>query len=127
MDEIAALTLSSRKTVRRYLMHYQIPLRPQDRLILEPEKFGTRRVNGILRADPKELKAIETLQELRGRGLSYREVVEEMNRLKVPCRKAKAKWHVKTVYKILTEHARSLENTHKTDQPAFSTFQKPLQ
>ncbi|MGZ3742810.1 MAG: hypothetical protein ACXWRE_03720 [Pseudobdellovibrionaceae bacterium] len=101
MDEIAAQTLSSRKTVRRYLMHYQIPLRPPDRVISEPERFGTRRVNGVLIDSPAELRAIEQMKLLRTQGHSYREIVVIMNDLKIPCRKRGAKWHVKTVFSCL--------------------------
>ena len=101
MDEIAAQTLSSKKTVRRYLMHFQIPLRPQDRLILEPERFGTRRVMGQLIESKKEVKALEKMTLLRDEGHSYREIVSILNDLKIPCRKPGAKWHVKTVFNCL--------------------------
>ncbi len=118
MDEIAGQTLSSRKTVRRYLMHYQIPLRPPDRLILEPEKFGTRRIAGQLTSNPSELRAINQLKAFRKEGLSYRQIVEEMNRLNVPCRKKGAKWHVKTVFNVLknwSASAQSLEQHGLTE------------
>lgn len=101
LDEIAAQTLSSRKTVRRYLVNFEILLRPPDRLIREPEKFGTRRVMGQLIESKKEVKAIEQMTLLRGQGHSYREIVSIMNDLKIPCRKAGAKWHVKTVFNAL--------------------------
>jgi len=101
LDEIAAQTLSSRKTVRRYLLRYHIPLRPVDKLSHEPEQFGKRRVGGMLRSDPTEQKAIEKPFELRKNGLSYRQIVEEMNRLAIPCRKSGARWHIKTVFKVL--------------------------
>jgi len=99
LDEIAAQILSSRKTVRRYLLHYQIPLRPPDKLVFEPERFGTRRVNGVLLADTKENKAIDIIRELRQEGRTYREIVEILNDRKVPCRQKNDRWHVKTVFK----------------------------
>ncbi len=101
LDEIAALTLSSRKTVRRYLLYYQIALKPEDQLILGQEFFGARRVKGVMTADPFEMAALAQMKDLREQGCSYRTIVERLNTLKIPCRKPGAKWHLKTVHNIL--------------------------
>lgn len=101
LDEIAAQTLSSKKTVRRYLIHNGISLRPSDQVINVPEKFGTRRVKGRLLPDTSEQAAIEKIKALRNQGCSYREIVKILNDEAVPCRKEGASWHVKTVYKAI--------------------------
>jgi histidyl-tRNA synthetase len=101
LDEIAVLTLSSRRTVRQYLIHYQIPLRPKDRLIQEPERFGMRRVDGELTEDLQEMMTLNKLHALRKQGCTYREIVKTLNDLNIPCRKSGAKWHLKTVFNYL--------------------------
>lgn len=104
MDEIGVQTLSSRKTVRRYLLHYEIPLRTQDKLIIEQVRFGTRRVKGTLGIDPKEVNAILKIRELRNQGQTFREIVASLNNQNIPCRKQGAKWHLKTVFAVLKQN-----------------------
>ena len=43
-----------------------------------------------------EIKAIALMTLLRDQGHSYREIVNIMNDLKIPCQKSGAKWHVRT-------------------------------
>ncbi|MBX2996290.1 MAG: recombinase family protein [Bdellovibrionaceae bacterium] len=102
MDEIAALTVSSKKTVRRYLLHFGIPLRPQDEVRpLKQERFGMRRVNGALVVNKAEATTLARMHALRNQGRSIREIVDILNDLKIPTRKRGAKWHVKTVFQCL--------------------------
>ena len=104
IGQIAIETLSSIKTVRKYLTSFGIELRPEDRL--QPrmyERFGTKRVKGKLVPSLPEQKAIIKMKALRATGHSYREIVAILNELKFPCRKRGAKWHVKTVYKCLNQ------------------------
>lgn len=102
MQEIAAETVSSWKTVRRHLLYMKIPLRTKDRLINEQVKFGSQRIEGQLLKHESEQAALEKIRMLRGQGFSIRKIVEELNRLRIPCRKEGAQWHIKTVYKILS-------------------------
>ncbi|MBY0384702.1 recombinase family protein [bacterium] len=100
MQEIAAETVSSWKTVRRNLLYMKISLKPVDRLIKEPERFGMRRVAGELVEDPNEQSAIEKIKTLRADGQSIRDIVKILNQEKVPTRCIGAKWHIKTVFDI---------------------------
>lgn len=104
MDEIAAQTLSSRKTVRRYLTEYGVELRTEDQpQIRAYEQFGTRRVDGASVPDEGERAAIATIQGLRDQGFTYGEIVRILNEKAIPSRKPGAKWHIKTVFKCLNQ------------------------
>lgn len=85
-------------------MEYRVELRSEDRpQISVYEQFGTRRVNGVLVPDESERAAISTIQSLRDRGFTYREIVRILNEQAIPCRKPGARWHIKTVYKCLNK------------------------
>jgi len=102
LDAIAIQTFSSRKTLRRYILHFKIPLRPEDRIqSLKQVRFGMRRVDGELVINKSEDTTIERIYSLRNQGRSIREIVEILNDLKIPCRKRGARWHVKTVFQCL--------------------------
>jgi DNA invertase Pin-like site-specific DNA recombinase len=62
--------------------------------------FGYRFEAGQLVPNPEELQAAERARTLRATGLTYRGVVEALNRERVPCRGRR--WHVSTVYAILS-------------------------
>ncbi len=76
----------------------RIPLKPKDRTNQRSQRFGTQIINGVPTVNSEETKTIEKLKELRAEGLSYRAIVDAMNKLDVPCRKPGARWHVKTVF-----------------------------
>ena len=61
--------------------------------------FGYRLKAGQLVANGKEQEAAERAHTLRASGLSYRAVVDELNRERVPCRGRR--WHLSTVHAIL--------------------------
>ena len=48
MQEIAAETVSSWKTVRRHLLYMKVPLKPEDRLKKEQARFGFHLINGSI-------------------------------------------------------------------------------
>ncbi|MBY0383670.1 recombinase family protein [bacterium] len=100
LQEIAAETVSSWKTVRRHILYSNIPLKPQDRLVKDQIKFGFKRLEGRLENDAAEWQAIELILRLRKLGKTYREIVNELNIAGVPTRKIGGRWHLKTVYQI---------------------------
>ena len=103
LQEIAAETVSSWKTVRRHLLYMKIPLRTKDQLINEQVKFGFQRIEGQLLKHESEQAALDKIRMLRGEGFSIRQIVEELNRLRIPCRKVGAQWHIKTVYNCIQQ------------------------
>lgn len=100
LQEIAAETVSSWKTVRRNLLFMKIPLKPEDRLKNEQIKFGFKRIDGELGSNIAEWQTIELILNLRKLGKTYREIVNELNTSSVPTRKTGGRWHLKTVYQI---------------------------
>ena len=62
--------------------------------------FGSRLLeDGRLVPNAKELRAAEKARALRASGLSFRGVVDALNRQGVPCRGRR--WHLSTVHAIL--------------------------
>lgn len=100
LQEIAAETVSSWKTVRRHLLYMKIPLRTIDQMKLEPERFGKQRVEGELVENSYEQATIEKIKKLRAGGLSIRNIVKILNDENVPTRKVGARWHIKTVFEV---------------------------
>jgi DNA invertase Pin-like site-specific DNA recombinase len=65
--------------------------------------FGYRLRAGQLVPNPTELRAAKKARALRASGLTYRAIVEALNRKRVPCRGRG--WHLSTVHAILQEDA----------------------
>ena len=107
LKKIADLTLSSKRTIRKYLLCHQIPLRSDDvpQNVKQP-LFGMRRLQGKLVQSKAESRILEKIVALRESGRSYREIVNILNSLKIPCRKRGAKWHLKTVFHCLKNTSR---------------------
>ena len=45
----------------------------------------------------RELKNIEKMKELRGRGFSFERIAEVFNSMKIPTKTRKGEWHRKTI------------------------------
>ncbi len=102
MQEIAAETVSSWKTVRRHIAYQKIPLRPQDSLLSRKNTiFGTVIIDGNSAVNDLETKAISYIKLLRNEGKTYRQIVAKLNKENIPARKSGARWHLKTVFKVL--------------------------
>lgn len=101
LQEIAAETVSSWKTVRRNLLFMNIPLKLEDRLRKEQNKFGFERVNGQRQTNESEQASLYAIHSLRRQGLTIRQIVDTLNDSGVPCRKHGARWHIKTVFNAL--------------------------
>lgn len=102
--QIAAQTFSSKKTVVKWLQGLSIPLKPEDIPATSQTPYGFKRVHGRLVSDAKEEQNVQRLLELKKKGLTYREIAETMNSLKIHPRKSGGKWHLKTIYKILSRY-----------------------
>lgn len=107
LQEIAAETVSSWKTVRRRLLYLRIPLKPQDstRSTMNT-KFGTVIIDGSKTVEETEAKTISYITSLREKGCSFRQIVAQLNLEKIPTRKVGALWHIKTVYNVLAKSER---------------------
>jgi hypothetical protein len=68
---------------------------------IKQTQFGLRRVCGELVESPEESETLTKMKALRNQGYSYRDIVQILNSLMVPCRNNGAKWHIKTVYGVL--------------------------
>ncbi len=105
VNQIAALTFSSRSTIVKYLERYGIPFRPEDRqagVLPFGKKWRQRRI--VLNAQKQA--AIEKAKLLREQGLSYEKIAAVMNMMAVKTRSGRAKWHAKTVRDVISRELR---------------------
>lgn len=95
--QIAALSFSSKKTILKYLRHYEIDVRPADsqRNLI----FGQRIQSGSIVANPRTAKLIQKIISERNTGRSYREIADRMNAINLlPSRCSK--WHAASIRKV---------------------------
>lgn len=90
--QIAAETFSSKRTVKNWIKLYKIPLKIGDLVNFATIPFGATKIEQDTRTK---------IIELREQGLSIRQIVEVLNLLETPTRAPGAKWHNKTVLKVL--------------------------
>jgi hypothetical protein len=100
LNQIAALTFSSRQTVVKYLEAFGIALRPNNRQAgVLPFGKMWRRHRIVLKA--QEQAAIEKARLLREQGLSYEKIAAVLNAMGIKTRSRRALWYAKTVRDIL--------------------------
>lgn len=102
--QIAALTVSARSTVMKYLKAYDIPLRSEDEALLHNKgqmAYGERRVNGSVISHQREIENIEKIKTLRAQGFSYWKIADVFNSMKIPTKNKGSRWHPTTIMKIL--------------------------
>ena len=100
VNQIAALTFSSRSTIVKYLERFSIPFRSEDRqagVLPFGKKWRQRRI--VLNA--QEQVAIEKAKRLRDQGLSYEKIAAVMNAVGIKTRSSGSKWYAKTVRDII--------------------------
>lgn len=102
--QIAALTVSARSTILKYLEEYDIPMRSEDETLLHNKgqmAYGERLVNRQIIAHQREIETIEKIRALRKQGLSYWKISDVLNAMDIPTKTRRAKWQAATVMKIL--------------------------
>ena len=99
INQIAALTLSSRSTVIKYLNEAKIPIRDEEHR-LGGSTFGQRKVNGRYIPNQAELNMVGRMKNLRSQGFTFRQIAEILQGLKLPS-KRNGKWTGRSVQRIL--------------------------
>lgn len=99
---IAEELASSRQSIKKYLLLFGIPLRPEDSRRMYRRRFEIRPMrNRALELSKSGLETIRFMQSLRSQGLSYEKIAKVLNDTGRKTRTSKGKWYANTVYKIL--------------------------
>ena len=103
IDEISTLTSSARTTIRKYLKHYEIPIRrPGENLRQKLSLAYGRRLASRYEVDHKrELETIEKMKDLRHQGYSYWKIASILNTMQIPTKTRKGAWRARSVQQIL--------------------------
>lgn len=101
INQIVALTFSSRSTIIKYLRQAKIELRAADKQIGRA-KYGERRQGGIIVPNKAELETIAKIKALKDEGLNYTRIAEIMESIKMPTKRG-GKWTRKTIYSIVND------------------------
>ena len=99
INQIAAVTMSSRSTVIKYLKAAEIPIRDEEHRI-GGSTYGVRKVNGRFVANHKELELMEKIRTLRDQGLGVQQIADVLQGLNLPTKRG-GKWSRTVVYSIL--------------------------
>lgn len=99
VNQIVALTMSSRSTVKKYLRQAQIPIRADD-CRLGSLSYGERKVKGRIIPNQNELELIEKIMGLKQKGLNPQQIADLLAGLKLPTKRG-GKWSRKVVHTIL--------------------------
>lgn len=99
INQIAAVTLSSRSTVIKYLRAAEIPIRDEEHRI-GGSTYGERKVNGRFIKNHKELELMEKIRTLKNQGLGMQQIADLLQGLNLPTKRG-GKWSRKVVHSIL--------------------------
>lgn len=99
INQIAAVTLSSRSTVIKYLRAAEIQIRDEEHRI-GGSTYGVRKVNGRFVTNHKELELMEKIKTLRDQGLGVQQIADVLQGLNLPTKRG-GKWSRTVVYSIL--------------------------
>jgi len=111
IDQIAAMTFSSKCTIRQTLKRFGIARR-YDMPTGRPPSYGYRRVQGRLIPCEAEQKILQQIAELRKQGFSYLKIADLLRAMKVPTKKLKRNWNRDTIRKLL-ERSRTKSGENK--------------
>lgn len=99
---IAAELASSRQSIKKYLLLFGIPLRPEDSRRMYRKRFGMRPLrNQAAEMSKAGMETLRFMQSLRSQGLSYGKIARVLNDTGRKTRTGKGKWYANTVFKIL--------------------------
>lgn len=99
INQIAALTLSSRSTVIKYLDKAKIPIRAEEHR-LGRAGYGLRKLNGRFVANQKELELLSKIKMLKNQGLNFQQIADVLQGLDLPTKNG-GKWSRGIIHKIL--------------------------
>lgn len=103
VGQISAEIGSSKDAVIRWLSRFDIPLREPHGHHGHPSqvKFGSKIRHGRSVDHYNELKVIETIKNLRAKGLSLRQIARTLSILGISTKQRGKKWHPESVSRIL--------------------------
>ena len=99
INQIVAVTLSSRSTVIKYLRAAEIPIRDEEHRI-GGSTYGERKVNGRFVKNHKELELMEKIRSLKRQGLGMQQIADLLQGLNLPTKRG-GKWSRKIVHSLL--------------------------
>lgn len=101
--QIAAMTFSSKGTVRAALKEHKIPTReqhlPHGRN--SQPRFGKKYWQGKLISDKIELKVIRAILDYKKQGMGLRQTARMLNNLNIATKCKSSKWHPEMVRRII--------------------------
>ncbi len=118
INQIAALTMSSRSTVKKHLVAAEILIRTEEHR-LGRAIYGKRKVNGRFVPNHKELQLMEKIKTLKGQGMNAQQIANLLQGLDLPTKRG-GKWTRKVVASILKRmgdittnfNSKFLDNSH---------------
>ena len=117
IDRIAIETFSSKRTVKKHLLGFGVPLRIEDLQNKAVLPYGCYK---NFKNDELSIRDyIFTLKQKH----SIREIVEILNTLKIPTRKTGSRWHIKTVFNVC-KRIQIPENKPYSSSPLPNSFAK---
>lgn len=99
INQLVTLTMSSKTTVKKYLVDAGIPIREEE-LSLGPPKYGERYHNGRKVPNKRDLEIMETIQDLSKKGISATQIAKLLCSMNLPTKNG-GRWHAQTVIRIL--------------------------
>lgn len=99
INQIASVTMSSRSTVKKYLVAAGIPIRAEEHRI-GGANYGERKLNGRIVPHQKELELMAKMKTLRQQGLNFQQIANILQGLDLPTKRG-GKWTRNTVQQIL--------------------------
>ena len=96
-SQIADKIFSSKEAVRRGLKQAGIPMR-------KPNHNHGRNDNARFGSNlehPGEARALEVIEDLKGQGMTLRQISQFLNKIGVPTKRAGKKWHPQMVKRVL--------------------------
>jgi proline dehydrogenase len=102
MREVATQLASSKTTIRKYLLKYNIPIRETGKASnLDSRVYGQKKISNKKMDHKREQRVIDSIIKMHKEGLSCRATSRVLNEMKTPTKKQGKKWHHDTVSKII--------------------------
>lgn len=99
INQIAAITLSSRSTVTKYLRAAEITIRAEEHRV-GGTTYGERKIKGRYVPHQKELELMQKMKNLKQQGLNFQQIANVLQGLDLPTKRG-GKWTRRTVQQIL--------------------------
>jgi hypothetical protein len=111
LAQIASQISSSKMVIGKYLRYFEIPLRAANQPHGRPSqpKFGSRIQHGSVTTHLGERRVINAIQELRGQGLTLRQIARFLSQAGVPTKCRGKRWHPQMIKRVLDSEAEKEE------------------